>query len=144
MKYTTVLHINPKDETGSKKFHPAPVYTEEKTLADLAEEISHASTLTAADIKAVVEELVSVFAKELVRGTKIKIDGLGTFRFSFGGTGHETSDEVTVADIDGIRVVFIVDPKLRKKILASITFEKTKQNKKRQEDSTETNTESIG
>lgn len=135
MKYGVIQKVNPKDDTDSKKFHPCPVYTETKTLVDLAEEISHSTTLTAADIKAVIEELVAVFAKELVRGVKIKIEGLGTFRISFGGAGHESPDEVTVADIDGIRVVFIVDSKLRKKILAAISFEKVKQPKKSSEDS---------
>lgn len=137
MEFKVTMRSNPKDETGTKKFHPFPAYSGTKTLTDIAKDISYSTTLTPVDVKAVIEALVVVLEKELLNGTKIKIDHFGIFKVSFGGTGHENPDEVTVKDIGGVKIVFIPDPELRKRIKAFITFEKVKKEKQRQEDAGE-------
>lgn len=131
MKYKVTKHVNPQNKSEALKFYPTPVYSGAKSTDEIAEEISHSTSLTPADTKAVLEEMAARFAQDLSRGIKLKLNGIGSFRLSFGGTGHENEEDVTAFDIGGIRIVFVADPKLRQKILASLTFEKVKQEKKK-------------
>ena len=48
--------------------------------ADLAEEISHSTTVTRADIMAVLIELTQVMKKHLQNSMTVELDGLGDFR----------------------------------------------------------------
>lgn len=128
MKYSSCKHINPRDDKSPSKFHPCPVYIDSLNLKTLAEEVSHSISMTPADVKAVIEELVIILQRNLIRGAKIKIEGLGTFKISFGGTGHENADEISAADISGVHITFVADPDLKKFIVANISFEKAKQN----------------
>lgn len=148
MLYTTVSHINPQNTSAPARFYPSPVYGRTLTLNDLTREISHATSITPADVKAVVEELVEVFKRYLVRGDKIKIDGIGTFKVTFSGEGHIMAEKVSASDIDSttIRVTFVADSQLKKTIRLEITFEKVKshgQNEAGEEnkESAETNNE---
>lgn len=124
MKYTSIKHINPKDENLLSKYHPSPVYIDTVSLDSLAEEISHSTSMTKADVKAVIEELVVLLQKNLVMGMKIKVDGLGTFKISFGGTGHEKAEDVSASDISGVKVTFVADSKIKKFIIANLSFVK--------------------
>lgn len=47
--------------------------------ADLAEEISHSTTVTRADIMAVLIELTQVMKKHLQNSMTVELDGLGDF-----------------------------------------------------------------
>lgn len=124
MLYTTVSHINPQNTSAPARFYPSPVYGRTLTLNDLTREISHATSITPVDVKAVVE----VFKRYLVRGDKIKISGIGTFKVTFSGEGHVMAEKVSASDIDSttIRVTFVADSQLKKTIRLEITFEKIK------------------
>lgn len=124
MKYTSSKHINPKDENLLSKYHPSPVYIDTVSLDSLSEEISHSTSMTKADVKAVIEELVVLLQKNLVMGMKIKVDGLGTFKISFGGTGHEKAEDVSASDISGVKVTFVADSRIKKFISANLSFVK--------------------
>ncbi len=128
MQYTTVSHINPQDASAPVKYFPSPVYGRTLTLNDLTREISHATSITPADVKAVVEELVEVFSRYLVRGDKIKVEGLGTFKVTFSGCGNILAEKVSASDIDSttIRISFVADSQLKKAIRLEIIFEKVK------------------
>lgn len=129
MLYTVKEHINPLQKNSPAKYHPAPVYIDTMSLDDLAELISHSTSLTPADVKAVILELVELLRKNLVRGVKVRIDGWGTFKLSFGGKGHENPEDVSSSDIDHVRVTYVADSKIKKFITANVVFEKQRQKK---------------
>ena len=52
-------------------------------LTELVDEISHATSLTASDVRAVTWELIEVFRRYLARGNKVRLDGIGIFKLSF-------------------------------------------------------------
>ena len=52
------------------KFYPAPVYYTTIDLKSLANEISHSTSLTGSDVKAVIEELMFAFERHLINGEK--------------------------------------------------------------------------
>mgnify|MGYP002519438456 FL=1 len=101
-------------------------------MKSLANEISHSTSLTGSDVKAVIEELMIAFERHLVNGEKIRLDGIGIFKVSFSGEGAETSEAVTAKYIDtnSIRVTFMADSELKRNIRSKISLEKEKTSKK--------------
>ena len=54
-------------------------------------------TIKAADIKAVLTELVETMAAQLQNSMRVKIDGLGSFKIGIRGVGSKTIDEYSVS-----------------------------------------------
>ena len=54
-------------------------------------------TIKAADIKAVLTELVETMATQLQNSMRVKLDGLGSFKIGIRGIGSKTIDEYSVA-----------------------------------------------
>ena len=124
MKYRIVKKLNPLKSDSLALFYPTPVYTDTLELKDLLPEISNASSVTSGDVKAVVESFVELLQRYLVRGNKIKIDGIGTFRLSF--KGKESSKDVNVNDIENTKVTYISDKALKDYVAVNVKFVKTK------------------
>ena len=72
----------------------------------LAEEISHATTVTRADIMAVLIELVVAMKNHLQNSQKVDIDGLGSFRVGIQSTLADKAEDFNATKIKGYRVVF--------------------------------------
>lgn len=128
MNYTVKAHLNPQDLSAPVKYYASPSYGRTLSLDDLTAEISHATSITPADVKAVVQELFEVFSRYLVRGEKIKIDGIWIFRVIFTSKGRVLEEDVSAADIDRttIRVAFVADSALKKRIKIEIAFDKVR------------------
>lgn len=126
MKYKTLLKQNPIDKSATPLYYPFPVYSDTLELTDLLTEISHASSMTSSDVKGVVESFVELLQRYLVRGNKIKIDGIGTFKLSFTGQGKEDPKDLVSTDIDKVKVSYLADRTLRNYVNATIKFEKIK------------------
>ena len=126
MDYKTVCFTNPQERDSEGKYFPYPVYEKTIGLDDFVKEIGHATSLTPTDVRAVLAELVEVFQRYLVRGNKLKISGIGTFKVSFKGTGKETAEEVNASSInrESIRITFVSDSSLKKLIRSDISFKK--------------------
>ena len=76
-------------------------------LAMLAEEIQANTTAKAADVYAVLKELVNVMQRELLNSNRVKIDGLGTFKVSFSSAGADSAKEYNAKDcIKKFRILF--------------------------------------
>ena len=137
MKYKTARFLNPKVETDSGKYYPYPEYESTISLDDFVKEISHATSLTPSDVKAVILELIEIFQRYLVRGHKVLLTGIGTFKISFKGVGEVTAEEVTAANIDKstIRITFVADAALKRTIKAEISFLKKADGAKENKDS---------
>lgn len=123
MKYKIVKRQNPQDRS-QEKYYPAPVYSDEIGIDELAGEISYATSMTPTDVKAVLEGLLNVMPNHLRRGAKIKLDRFGTFKVVFGGCGQENEEDVTAADIEGARISFIGASEMKKAVLTDMPFQK--------------------
>lgn len=126
MRYKAVKFFNPKVENDSGKYYPYPEYESTISVDDFVKEISHATSLTPSDVKAVVLELIEIFQRYLGRGHKVLLNGIGTFKISFKGVGEVTAEEVTAANIDRstIRITFVADAALKRTMQAEISFSK--------------------
>lgn len=76
-------------------------------IKELALRISNRCTVTEPDILAVISALVFEMNQVLKSGSRVKIDGLGTFRVSFHSQGVEDAKDFNVQkNIYGAHVLF--------------------------------------
>lgn len=89
----------------------SPISTDE--VAGL---ISAASTVSRADVVAVLTALGDVMGNCMAQGRSVKLDGIGTFSFtaSAAGNGVKTPEEVTVRQIKGVKVHFVPETSYRR------------------------------
>lgn len=92
------------------KWHPQAV-TVGKPVAtkEVSDRLSQISTVSRADVYAVLMDLAGVMADYMAQGRSVKIDGLGTFYYTCtsNGNGADSADKVNASQITGVRVRFI-------------------------------------
>jgi predicted histone-like DNA-binding protein len=98
---------------GTKKFYPQVVYTKDNSLDDLTVEIEKISTVSGADIRAVLYALVDVCLKKIGDSEIVRIGELGSLRVSIGGKGEAAEDKVLAGSITRNRIVYAPGPKLK-------------------------------
>ncbi|MDY3528648.1 HU family DNA-binding protein [Riemerella anatipestifer] len=108
---------------GDKKWYATPVSSGEKTLTDLTKDIEKISTVSGADIRAVLYALVDVMQSSLANGQFVRLGELGSLRVSFSSEGKATEKEVTANTIKQAKVIF-TPAKGIKDTLATLTYEK--------------------
>ena len=74
----------------------------------LAKRLSQMCTVTYADVMAVLGELPGVMADYMAQGKSVRLDGLGTFRYTLSTKGVETEDEFDFQkQVRAVRVQFV-------------------------------------
>ena len=69
-------------------------------------------TIKAADIKALLTELVETMTSQLQNAMRVKLDGLGAFKIGIRGKGSPTVKDYSVAKhVKGLRVNFLPETK---------------------------------
>ncbi len=111
---------------GDKKYYAAAISTGDADIEDLTRRIEKISTVSGADIRAVLYALVDVMTDELANGRIVRIGDLGDMRVSVSSEGAETDAEVTAANITGARILFAPGRKL-KDMLKTLTYQKAQQ-----------------
>lgn len=92
------------------KWHPQAVTVGKPvTTKEVADRLAQISTVSRADVYAVLMDLAGVLADYMSQGRSIKIDGLGTFYYTCtsNGNGVDSADKVNASQITGVRVRFI-------------------------------------
>ena len=92
-----------KDE----KWYPFAVQIDEPfTTEQLADRLAEISTVSRADVYAVLGNLPGVMADMMAQGRSVRMDGLGTFRYTINAEkkGVDTAEEVGAEQIVAVRV----------------------------------------
>ncbi|MGP1462904.1 HU family DNA-binding protein [Tannerella sp.] len=108
---------------GVKKYYASANVTGEKTLAGLTRDIERMSTVSGADIRAVLYALVDVMQSSLADGQAVRLGELGSLRINISSEGKDTEKEVTADAIRSAKVIFTPGVDL-KKMLANLKYEK--------------------
>jgi predicted histone-like DNA-binding protein len=108
---------------GEKKYYASSQSSGELTLAGLTKRIEKMSTVSGADIRAVVYAMVDVMKDSLSEGQIVRLGELGSLRVSIGSDGKETEKEVTSSSISSARVIFTPGKDI-KDMLLTLTYEK--------------------
>lgn len=84
------------------------------TTKEVAVRIARESTVSPADVRAVIESLAGVMGDFMAEGRTVHLEGFGTFYYTCiaAGQGVATEAEVSARQITGVRVRFI--PEARK------------------------------
>ena len=93
----------------SKKYYPqAVVRGKQISTKELAAALSDRSTVTTADVYAVLIDLGKVMSTYMAQGRSVKLEGLGSFRYAITAKkqGVDTAEEVTAEAIVGTLVRF--------------------------------------
>ena len=94
----------------SKLWYPQSVLVGSTVTTDqIAKRLAAESTVSPADVKAVLEALSGVMGDYMAQGRSVKLDGIGSFFFqsSAMGNGVKKAEDVSANLINGVKVRFI-------------------------------------
>lgn len=82
----------------------------------VAKRIAAESTVSPADVRAVLTALGGVMGDYMAQGRSVKLDGIGSFYFTSAANKHgvDTEAEVSVNQITGVRVRFLPETRYRR------------------------------
>ena len=85
------------------------------TTEQVAKRLAAESTVSPADVRAVLTALGGVMGDYMAQGRGVKLDGIGSFYFTASTNKHgvATEKEVTAKLINGVRVRFIPETRFR-------------------------------
>lgn len=108
---------------GEKKYYASSQSSGELTLTGLTKRIEKISTVSGADIRAVVYAMVDVMKDSLSEGQIVRLGELGSLRVSIASEGKNAEKEVNASSISGARVIFTPGKDI-KEMLLTLTYEK--------------------
>ncbi|AEE16285.1 HU family DNA-binding protein [Treponema brennaborense] len=108
---------------GKKKWYALAVNSREDTIDDITKSIEKISTVSGADIRAVLYALVDVSVQALERGEIVRLGDLGSMRLTLSSEGKEKEADVTAASIKKRGIIFSPGKKL-KEMLETVKFTK--------------------
>jgi predicted histone-like DNA-binding protein len=106
VNYIAVPKVNPNNLSEPVKYYAQVVSNGDINLRDLATEISLISTLSIADVTAVIEILLQVIPLKLTDGKIVRLDGLGYFSLSVSSEGVNTAAELSSKNIKNANIKF--------------------------------------
>ena len=126
VKYKTIAKAQPGVKGGGKKkLYATIVNGDVQGIEKITEVVNNISTVSGADIRAVLYASVEAITGFLADGDIVRFGDLGTFRLSLNSVGEEKETDVTANSINGARIIFTPGAML-KSLLTNLTFEKAK------------------
>lgn len=108
-----------------KKYYPVLTGRRQSDIREVCKILSESSTVTAGDIRGVLEGLIKLIPDLLMEGRTVKLDGFGTFSLHASAKGQDSPEKVTARDITGVKMSFLPD-KIIKRELKMTKFQKQK------------------
>lgn len=108
---------------GTKKYYARSVSKGVKDIDDLTQSIEKISTVSGADIRAVLYSLVDVISGHLSDGYIVRLGDLGSMRISISSDGFDTAEEVNNNAIRRAKILFSPESKLQN-TLATLRYKK--------------------
>ena len=98
-----------KNKKTEKYYAQSVVQGKQVTTDKIADRLAEISTVSRGDVYAVLKNLGGVMGEYLAQGKSVKLDGLGSFRFTANAQkqGKDKAEEVDAKCINGVRVQFV-------------------------------------
>jgi predicted histone-like DNA-binding protein len=106
IKFNVVQKKNPRDLTAATKWYASAVGDGTTSLQDLADYASETSTVSKADILAVLESTLTKVSKDLANGRIVKVGDYFTLQMGVSSDGSDKEDEVTSSKIKSAKINF--------------------------------------
>ena len=110
---------------STTKYYPVLTGRRQSDIREVCKILSESSTVTAGDIRGVLEGLIKLIPDLLMEGRTVKLDGFGTFSLHASAKGQDSPEKVTARDITGVKMSFLPD-KIIKRELKMTKFQKQK------------------
>lgn len=110
-----------KGGAAVEKVYAIPDYNGDVGMDDLCELIGARSTVSSADVKAVLDNLNFVLCLELKAGRKVQLGEFGNFRLSLSSEGAADKDSFSHGNLKKARVIFAPGSSLRN-MISSVSF----------------------
>jgi len=104
--FTAVARKNPQKPNDSPKYYANIVGDGKTTLSDLAKHAASTSTVSKADILAVLESTFSKIADDVAEGKIVYVGDYFTLQAGGSSIGEEKQEDVTSASIKSVRTIF--------------------------------------
>ncbi len=108
---------------GEKKYYASANVNGELTLAGFTKAIEKISTVSGADIRAVLYAMVDVMKDSLAEGKAVRLGDIGSLRINISSNGMPTAEEVNASCIKSSKVIFTPSKDL-KSILSTLEYKK--------------------
>ncbi|WP_103664892.1 HU family DNA-binding protein [Gracilimonas amylolytica] len=108
---------------GVKKFYASAQSTGSAGIEELTNRIEKISTVSGADIRAVLYSIIDVLPELLSDGNIVEIGDLGSFRVSISSKGSEVAEEVSSSNIKKAKIIFRPGKKF-KQMLNNLNYSK--------------------
>lgn len=124
VSYSVSARKNPAKPQEAPKFYAQVQATDKCTFDVLTRAAADRSTVTSADAKAVMDNVMNIAKEKLASGQIVRINDLGSFRLAISTEGVESADKFTAANIKKARIVFVPCKEL-KDICKTLSYKKT-------------------
>ena len=123
MQYKVNQKASPIDRS-IVKYYAFPVYGETVGVAEIAKDLSDATTLNRVDVVAVLEGFLTRLPQYIARGNRVNLKNFGIFKMGFHSKGSLTYEEVTAQNIYRPHVNFLPSAEMKETIESSVSFSK--------------------
>lgn len=104
--FKTVARKNPRNPVAPEKYYADIVGEGKTTLSDLAKYASTVSTVSKADILAVLESTFSKIADDVADGKIVYVGEYFTLQAGGSSEGRDTAEEVNASSIESVKTIF--------------------------------------
>ncbi len=122
LNYSVALRPNPLKKDNPAKAYATAQINGELTLKQLSRRVSMQTTVSRADVAAVLIATVENMIDALQEGKQVDFGELGKFRLRILSEGTETMESFTAANITGVNIQFVPGEDL-KNIFDGLTFQ---------------------
>ncbi len=104
---------------GQTKYYARSVASKSCGLEEISKEIEKISTVSEADIMAVLTALVNLIPEKLANSETVRLGEVGSFRTSVSSQGHEEEKDVKMSSIKSNKVLFNPGQRIKKALKAA-------------------------
>lgn len=122
LNYSVALRANPMDKEAAHKAYAKAQINGELSLKQLSKRVASQTTVSRADVVAVLISTVDNLLDALQEGKQVDFGELGKFRLQILSEGAETLSDFTSEKIQGVNIQFIPGEEL-KNIFAGMEFQ---------------------
>lgn len=123
LTYSVVPRKNPSDKAAPAKYYATAQARGYSSIDEICDKISRSTTVTRADIKAVLAALEDEVCDLLQNGEIVQLGDLGTFRTSLSSDGADAEEDFNVSMIRSVKVLFRPSKKISD-AMQTASFEK--------------------
>lgn len=121
LNYSIAMLGNPMNTDEPKKAYAKAQISEELSLKELSRQVASQTTVSRADVSAVLISVVENMFEGLRAGRQIDFGELGKFRLQVTSKGADTAEKFTATNITGVNIQFVPGEDL-KNIFAGMEF----------------------